>query len=180
MRPFIVIGDKTDHGGVVVQGSPSSDAYGKAVARVGDQVTCPRRGHGLTTIVTGDPTMIVDGRPAARHGDKCACGAMLLSSQALAAIIEGSSAAAAASTSRPEGSLTSAGRTLFPFDEQVELLTNTAFAEGLPYAIKTGGRMLFGRVGPDHRLPRIDTSSEDAYEVVVGDEALALIEGVQA
>jgi|GEM_PF-1835542 len=81
-KPFIVIGDKTDHGGVVIQGSSASDAAGKQIARVGDKVTCPRRGHGDTTvIVSGDPTCIIDGQPAARHGDKTACGATLIASQ---------------------------------------------------------------------------------------------------
>lgn len=82
-RPFILVGDKTDHGGTVVQGSGVSDVGGIAMARVGDKVTCPRRGHGgTTTIATGDPTCIIDGKPAARHGDKTACGATLISSQA--------------------------------------------------------------------------------------------------
>jgi uncharacterized Zn-binding protein involved in type VI secretion len=83
-RPLIAVGDKTDHGGVVIQGSPVSDAAGKAIARVGDQVTCPRKGHGkITVIASGDPTFMIDGQPAARHGDKTACGATLLSSQAV-------------------------------------------------------------------------------------------------
>jgi uncharacterized Zn-binding protein involved in type VI secretion len=69
-RPFIVLGDQTDHGGVVIEASQMSDTHGKGIARVGDQVTCPKRGHGTTVIVTGDPTMIIDGKPAARHGDK--------------------------------------------------------------------------------------------------------------
>lgn len=83
-RPLIVVGDKTDHGGEVIQGSAVSDAAGKAIARVGDQVTCPKRGHGGTTVIaSGDPTFMIDGQPAARHGDRTACGALLLSSQAL-------------------------------------------------------------------------------------------------
>jgi uncharacterized Zn-binding protein involved in type VI secretion len=81
-KPFILIGDKTSHGGVVVQGASVSTVDGKPIARVGDKVTCPRRGHGGTTvIVSGDPTCIIDGQPAARHGDKTACCATLLSSQ---------------------------------------------------------------------------------------------------
>jgi uncharacterized Zn-binding protein involved in type VI secretion len=84
-RPFILVGNKTDHGGVVISGSPFSDVDGKAIARVGDKVTCPRKDHGhVTTIVTGDPTNIIDGQPLARHGDKTACGATLISGQMLA------------------------------------------------------------------------------------------------
>jgi uncharacterized Zn-binding protein involved in type VI secretion len=74
MRPFIVIGDQTDHGGLVVGSTQTTDTFGKRFARVGDQVTCPKNGHGTTVIVTRDPTMIVDGAPVARHGDKCALG----------------------------------------------------------------------------------------------------------
>jgi uncharacterized Zn-binding protein involved in type VI secretion len=81
-RPFIRVGDKTDHGGVVIEGTPTSDVAGVLMARVGDKVTCPQRGHGgITVIVTGDPTCVIDGKPAARHGDKTACGATLMGSQ---------------------------------------------------------------------------------------------------
>lgn len=81
-RPLIVVGDKTDHGGVVLTGSPTTKIDGKPVARIGDTVSCPQKGHGgTTTIVTGSSNMDLDGRKAARHGDKTACGATLLSSQ---------------------------------------------------------------------------------------------------
>ena len=40
-RPFIVVGDKTDHGGEVIQGSAATDTGGVQIARVGDKVTCP-------------------------------------------------------------------------------------------------------------------------------------------
>ena len=83
-RPVIVVGDRTSHGGVVITGSPFSDVDGKAIARIGDRVTCPQKGHGsVTTIVTGDVTDIIDGSPIARHGDMTACGATLISSQML-------------------------------------------------------------------------------------------------
>ena len=84
-RPFIVLGDQTDHGGQVIEASGMSFVHGRRIARVGDKVTCPKRGHGHTTvIVTGDPTMVVDGQPVARHGDQCACGARLIASQGVA------------------------------------------------------------------------------------------------
>ena len=66
----------------MIEGSSETDINGKSVARVGNHATCPIKGHGRTTaIITGDPTLIIDGAPAARHGDKTACGATLLSSQ---------------------------------------------------------------------------------------------------
>lgn len=94
MRPFIVMGDRTSHGGVVIGATQTTETHGKRLARVGDQVTCPKKGHGTTVIVTGDPTMIVDGAPVARHGDLCACGAVLIASQFVSGVGEGGSAAA--------------------------------------------------------------------------------------
>lgn len=81
-KSFIVVGDRTSHGGVVIQGSAESTVDGKSMARIGDKVTCPKKGHGRVTVVaSGDATCIVDGQPAARDGDKTACGATLISSQ---------------------------------------------------------------------------------------------------
>ena len=77
--PLITLGDKTSHGGAVIEASQSSDSGGKGIARVGDKATCPK--HGPNTIVSGDATLIVDGKPAARHGDKTACGATLIAGQ---------------------------------------------------------------------------------------------------
>ncbi len=77
--PLIRLGDRTSHGGTVVEASPFSDSGGKGIARVGDKVDCPR--HSNVTIATGDATMLVDGRPAARDGDKTSCGATLIASQ---------------------------------------------------------------------------------------------------
>ncbi|SFU83889.1 PAAR domain-containing protein [Pseudoduganella namucuonensis] len=77
--PFIRLGDKLSHGGAVVQASPHSDSAGIGIARVGDKVACAVHGPGV--IVTGDATMLVDGQPAARQGDKTSCGASLIASQ---------------------------------------------------------------------------------------------------
>lgn len=82
-RPIIVVGDATDHGGKVIKGAPTATINGIPIARVGDTVTCPKRGHGTTVIATGDANMLVDGKPVARHGDKTACGATLIASQTL-------------------------------------------------------------------------------------------------
>jgi uncharacterized Zn-binding protein involved in type VI secretion len=102
-RPLIVLGDKTSHGGVVIEASSMTDTHGKRIARVGDKVTCPKKGHGrVTTIATGDPTLIVDGAPAARHGDLCACGAKLLAGQYVTVVDEGNGIGAQSSSSWAE------------------------------------------------------------------------------
>ncbi|PWF39400.1 PAAR domain-containing protein [Massilia glaciei] len=77
--PVIRLGDKTSHGGVVLEASTHSDSGGIGIARLGDKASCPI--HGNTTIASGDMTMLVDGKPVARNGDKTACGAHLIASQ---------------------------------------------------------------------------------------------------
>lgn len=79
--PFIRLGDKTTHGGVVIGASGVSDTGGIGIARVGDLTACPIPGHGTPPIVTGDQTCIVDGKAVARHGDKTGCGASLIAGQ---------------------------------------------------------------------------------------------------
>ena len=37
------------------------------------------KGHGVTTIVEGDPTWLIDGIPVALEGHKTSCGASLIS-----------------------------------------------------------------------------------------------------
>jgi uncharacterized Zn-binding protein involved in type VI secretion len=80
---FILLGDKTSHGGTVIEASGESSIGGVRIARVGDKVACPIRWHGVCPIVTGDPTMMIDGKAVARTGDVTACGAQLIASQGL-------------------------------------------------------------------------------------------------
>jgi uncharacterized Zn-binding protein involved in type VI secretion len=80
---LILLGDKTSHGGTVIEASGESAVGGVRIARLGDKVACPLTGHGVCPIVTGDMTMMIDGKPAARHGDMTACGATLISGQGL-------------------------------------------------------------------------------------------------
>lgn len=83
-QPFITIGDRTSHGGTVISADPTSDIHGKSIARVGDLTVCPRKGcRGVFAIVNGAEDVIGMGQAYARHGDRTACGAILLSSQAV-------------------------------------------------------------------------------------------------
>jgi uncharacterized Zn-binding protein involved in type VI secretion len=82
-KPYIVIGDKTSHGGTVISADYFCCINGKAMARVGDQVVCPRC-KGVFPITEGDPGSVDEaGKSYARQGDKTACGASLVPSQGL-------------------------------------------------------------------------------------------------
>lgn len=81
MRPVILEGDKTSHGGTVLEGAPTTLVYGRRLARVGDKVSCPLPGHQGCVIVSGDETTLEEGQPIARDGDKVSCGATLIASE---------------------------------------------------------------------------------------------------
>ena len=80
-RPFIVMGDKTSHGGTVIGADFTSDIHGKYMARVGDMVVCPKC-KGVFAITSGASDMVDgEGRGYARHMDTTACGSRLISGQ---------------------------------------------------------------------------------------------------
>jgi uncharacterized Zn-binding protein involved in type VI secretion len=76
---FIVIGDRTSHGGIVVTGDPTCTIDGQPVARVGDKVWCPRCGRATTIATSRFPTVIDLGKPMAYDQDMTDCGAILYS-----------------------------------------------------------------------------------------------------
>ncbi|NQE51473.1 PAAR domain-containing protein [Herbaspirillum rubrisubalbicans] len=80
-RAFIVMGDKTTHGGTVISADLTSYLHGKAMAREGDKVVCPRC-KGIFAISSGAPDMVDgQGRSYARDMDSTDCGARLIASQ---------------------------------------------------------------------------------------------------
>lgn len=76
---FIVLGDRTSHGGVVVSGDPTWTIDGKPIARVGDKVTCPRCKRDTTIVTSRFPTVIDLGKPVTYDQDKTDCGAVIYS-----------------------------------------------------------------------------------------------------
>lgn len=86
MFQFIRKGDKTTHGGSVQTCSETMIIGGIGVARKGDKVSCPKPGHGTTTIIEGNPEFLDHGVPVAFHGHKCGCGCSLISSFAPAKV----------------------------------------------------------------------------------------------
>ena len=80
MPNVIRLNDPTSHGGKVVQVDATwFTVAGIAVARVGDQCSCPKRGHDHCTIAEGDPHHTINGIPVAYAGHKTTCGAVLIS-----------------------------------------------------------------------------------------------------
>lgn len=85
MKEIIRVGDKTDHGGVVLEGFAQTNLNGKPIAGVGHKVRC-RKCKGVYQIVEGSETYRVDGVPVALDGMKTECGARLISSGSRGAV----------------------------------------------------------------------------------------------
>ena len=82
---IITVGDKTDHGGIVISGSSDHNIRGKAIARMGDKVACPQfypggKPHGINKIISTHNTLKVNGVSVAVEGCKTECGCKLIGS----------------------------------------------------------------------------------------------------
>lgn len=80
----VVLGDTTSHGGVVLSGS-STTFWGPArlaIARRGDQVSCPLCKPHIFKIVEGCAMFTDNGSGIALHGHKIGCGATLIAEPA--------------------------------------------------------------------------------------------------
>lgn len=183
VRPLILVGDKTDHGGTVISGAPGSDAGGKAIARVGDKVTCPHKGHGgTTTIVSGDPTLMIDGMPAAREGDKTACGATLIAGQRVTTDGNGGGSGSnsnAEATARAAGAASSSNSDN-SYDQHF-LVTNEATGEPLvdyPYVITlASGARIEGRTDRDGLTDKVSSAEAETATLEVYEETPPLNPG---
>ena len=80
MKPVVLVGHKHNcpiHGsGTVVSGASSAEVNGRAIARVGDRISCG------AVIVTGSPGTSVEGQPVAREGDLTSHGGKLAEGEA--------------------------------------------------------------------------------------------------
>jgi uncharacterized Zn-binding protein involved in type VI secretion len=73
-------GDKTSHGGIVLEGSQHDICHGRFIAYKGHQTYCPRC-KGNFPIAEGVGDMTFYGEGVALAGMKTACGAILIASQ---------------------------------------------------------------------------------------------------
>ncbi len=79
-KGFVLPGDKTTHGGEVISASSTMIVNAKAVALIGDKISCPKEGHGINTIVEGSSEWISDGKAIVVDGCRCECGCQVISS----------------------------------------------------------------------------------------------------
>lgn len=87
-KAVIVLGDKTTHGGTVIQASLLATVNGKPIALRGDLVSCPQC-KGVFPIVEGSSLGLFQGELVAVDTMKTACGASLIASQDLMWIEDG-------------------------------------------------------------------------------------------
>ena len=78
-KGFVLLGDKTTHGGAVISASSTMIVNGKPVALVGDKVSCPIPEHGTNAIIEGAPEWSSDGQAIVVDGCKCQCGCQVIS-----------------------------------------------------------------------------------------------------
>jgi uncharacterized Zn-binding protein involved in type VI secretion len=76
--PVARIGDKSDHGGIIISSCVKTIAEGKLIARVGDKHSCPIPQHGVTAIITGSLNDITESKQTARTSSKTGCGATII------------------------------------------------------------------------------------------------------
>jgi uncharacterized Zn-binding protein involved in type VI secretion len=75
----IVLGDRTSHGGTVTSADPTWTINGQPIARVGDEVSCPRCRRTSIIVTSRFPSVIDSGQAAAFDQDRTDCGAVLYS-----------------------------------------------------------------------------------------------------
>lgn len=169
---FIVVGDRTSHGGTVVSGDITFTIDGQPVARVGDKVFCPRC-KTMTTITTSRFPSIFDlGQTMAYDQDSTSCGALLYSRHNNHAGwddgTEGGTGNAAAATAEALAGESGPSKPLrfrehfVLHDEDGKVVAN------VPYSVTTGeGNTFDGETDSEGRTSVIWTDSPDAVDVIV-------------
>jgi uncharacterized Zn-binding protein involved in type VI secretion len=79
-KGFVLLGDRTSHGGIVISASSTIIVNGKKVALVGDLINCPIHGHGINPIIEGSKRWFSDGKAIVVDGCMCQCGCRVISS----------------------------------------------------------------------------------------------------
>lgn len=175
---FIVLGDRTSHGGVVVSGDPTWTIDGQPVARVGDKVSCPRCKRTSTIVSSRFRTVIDLGKPAAFDQDTTDCGALLYSrhnnhagwSDDSGEQSDTGNSDVNSDQAAPTGSVGVYSPKKAPRFQEHFILRSSETGElliGVPYTIKTGdGQVIEGETDSDGRTSVVWTDSPLPVEVL--------------
>lgn len=79
-KSFVLLGDKTTHGGEVISASSTMIVNDKTVALIGDKVSCPKEGYGINDIIEGSPEWSSDSKAIVVDSCHCECGCQVVSS----------------------------------------------------------------------------------------------------
>lgn len=163
---FIVLGDRTSHGGVVISGDPIWTIDGQPVARIGDKVTCPRCKRVSSIVSSRFPAVTHFGQPMAYDQDMTDCGAVIFSHH--------NDHAGWGEKSNDETAAVPPVENYVPkqaplFQEHFVLRNNETGAPktGVPYTITTGeGNIFEGETDAEGRTGVVWTDSPLPVEVV--------------
>lgn len=164
--PVIRVGDRTSHGGAVIEGylQGQYEVYGIAGAGLGHAVSCPLH-PGIQRIAEGESSFNVYGRPVALEGMSTTCGATLIASQQNAKVERRSVTGIADSADFYQDTETGQwheGADPGPHDEQF-ILINRQSKEPLAnirYVIETAsGRVFEGSTDASGKTRRVATGN---------------------
>ncbi|WP_413741956.1 PAAR domain-containing protein [Sodalis sp. RH15] len=79
-KGFVLLSDKTSHGGEVISASSSMLIDNEKVALKGDMISCPISDHGNNSIIEGSSEWFSDGKEIVVDGCRCECGCVVISS----------------------------------------------------------------------------------------------------
>lgn len=89
MQATITIGDKTTHGGIVIEADNNFIVQGKATHLNGMKHYCPKC-NTIVTAIASNSLVVINGKAMIVAGDKTTCGATFISSQNLVVKASGS------------------------------------------------------------------------------------------
>lgn len=172
---FIVVGDRTSHGGTVISGDMTFTVDGQPIARVGDKVICPRCKTTASIVTSRFPTVSAFGQNMAYDQDATSCGALLISRHNGHAgwdpnpggNVESSAKPTVAS---PEPVDDHSPKKVPRFQEHFILHDDDgALMANVPYRAITGdGRIFEGKTDSQGRTSVIWTDAPNAVELTVG------------
>jgi uncharacterized Zn-binding protein involved in type VI secretion len=159
MRAVICKGDRTSHGGRVLEGNPNVTTGGRPIAQLGHATICPLC-KGKYPIVEGVANHTYGGKPTAVEGMHTACGATLIASQREMVIDAGGvgvggSSDTAVTSSHGQVAAAESAEVFSGAFRAVDESTGNPIA-GLPYRIElSDGRTLHGKTDADGYTERV-------------------------